>query len=114
MRGSSDSDIDEVLYVPSFLDPRFKAEYIGSVATDLAMVKDRIVREGVELMPKDTAPEVPHSKPSKATEPPVKKRKLGSWLNEAKGTGLTGVSTPLSADQKVQKEIQRLSVGSCS
>ncbi len=59
----SDSDIDEMLSVSSFLDPRFKAEYNGSAATDLAVVKDRIAREGVELMPKDAAPEVPQIPP---------------------------------------------------
>ncbi len=80
--------------------------YIGSAATDLAVVKDRIAREGVELMPKDAAPEVPQiprSQSSEATEPPAKKRKLSSWLKEAKGTG---TSSPLTADQKVQKEIE--------
>ncbi len=105
-RKYSDSDTDKMLSVSSFLDPRFKAEYIGSAATDLAVVKDRIAREGVELMPKDAAPEVPQiprSQSSKATEPPAKKRKLSSWLKEAKGTG---TSTSLTADQKVQKEIE--------
>lgn len=97
--GSSDSVVDEMISVSSFLDPRFKAEYIDS-ETDLAVVKDRIARVGIELAPESNASQNPQS--SEVTEPPAKKRKLSSWLKEAKGTG---VVIPLTADQRAQKEI---------
>ena len=78
----SDHDIDELLSVCRFLDPRFKTKYIDSPAF-VAMVKDHLAREGVELIPED-APTAVQTQIEITEIQPCKRRKLGSWLKEGK------------------------------
>ena len=84
-----------------FLDPRFKADYINIV--DVAMVKDRLVREDVEMLPKDIPPESPER--NETSEPPPKKGKLGSWLKELKGT-VNEADIPQSREERIKKEME--------
>ena len=45
----SDPDVSELLNVSCFLDPCFTSEYI-SASVEVAIVKDRLAREGVEML----------------------------------------------------------------
>ena len=43
-----DSTLKELLYTASFLDPRFKAEYIYIPNDNISAIKERIFREGLQ------------------------------------------------------------------
>ena len=100
----SGHDIDELLSVSCFLDPRFKTEYIDSPAV-VAMVKDCLAREGVELIPEDDRTAVQTQVEITEIQLCPIRRKLGSWLKEAKGTALDDTTT-LIPEEKMEKEIE--------
>ena len=100
----SGHDIDELLSVSCFLDPRFKTEYIDSPAV-VAMVKDCLAREGVELIPEDDRTAVQTQVEISEIQPCTIRRKFGSWLKEAKGTALDDTTT-LIPEKKMEKEIE--------
>ena len=111
-----DTDIDELLNVCTYLDPRFKGSYIDDLG-DISLVKDRLVREGVEMIEDQDRPSEPTASPlttdasgdsertSVSEQSGTKKRKLSSWLKEATEAQLSS-STPQSPEQRVKKEIE--------
>ena len=111
LRKYDDNDIDELLNISTYLDPRFKGKYIES-DEDLALVKDRLAREGTEMI--EDQEEVSESTSSSqsssgssetACDPGIKKRKLSSWLKETIELKLSS-STPQNPEQKMKKELQ--------
>lgn len=104
----SGSDLDELLNISCFVDPRFKTEYIED-ATTVAIVKDRLSKEMVEMVSEEasaaTSDVTQVSETAHASEPPSKKRKLGSWLKEVKNTR-TDSTTPKTTEEKAKEEIE--------
>ena len=105
------ADIDGLLNECTYLDPRFKSMYIDDV--DTALVKDCLVREGVEIIEAQTGQsatgnttEASEKTSSASTSSnPSKKCKLSTWLKEA--VIIQGPSgNPLTPEQKVKKEIE--------
>ena len=92
LRKYDDPDIDELLNVCTYLDPRFKESYIDEA--DITLVKDRLTREGVDEdqdgTSEDSEPTAStllasgnSAEPSLSEQSGIKKRKLSSWLKEA-------------------------------
>ena len=113
LRKYDDADIDELLNVCTYLDPRFKVSYIDD-EVNIALVKDRLAREGVEMIEdQDKTPESTISSQTateasgnaEQTPSSNKKRKLSSWLKEATETQLSA-STPQTPEQQVKKEME--------
>ena len=110
-----EADIDGLLNVCTYLDPRFKSMYIDD-DVDTALVKDRLAREGVEIIEAQTGQsatgnttvttEASENTSSASTSSnPSKKCKLSTWLKEA--AVIQGPSgNPLTPEQKVKKEIE--------
>ena len=99
----ADPSSSELLNVACFLDPRFVKEYIPC-SVELSIVKDRLAREGAEL----TVPEPTSGTQQQCNdeaEPPCKKRKLGSWLKEAKPREPTS-TVYSSTEASVKEEIE--------
>ena len=102
-----DNDVDELLNVCTYLDPRFKGVYIEN-EVDLALVKDRLAREGTEMIEDQEGVSEPTSSSqssSAVSDPSIKKRKLSSWLKETVELQSSS-STPQTPDQKIKKEIE--------
>ena len=102
-----DNDVDELLNVCTYLDPRFKGVYIEN-EVDLALVKDRLAREGTEMIEDQEGVSEPTSSSqssSVVSDPSIKKRKLSSWLKETVELQSSS-STPQTPDQKIKKEIE--------
>ena len=85
----SDPDVSGLLNVACYLDPHFITEYISS-SVEIAVVKDRLASEGVEMVvpadggePADTA-RTSDEQQQCESESPCKRRKLGSWLKASK------------------------------
>ena len=79
----------------------------------VAIVKDRLAREGVEMLDLTTepTPTPTHSsteQQQRDSEPPCKKRKLGSWLKASKQQE-DMTSTQKSSKASVKEEIERYS-----
>ena len=114
LRKYDDPDIDELLNVCTYLDPRFKESYIDEA--DITLVKDRLTREGVDEdqdgTSEDSEPTAStllasgnSAEPSLSEQSGIKKRKLSSWLKEA--TELQSSSgTPQTPEQRMKKEIE--------
>ena len=100
-RRYSGSKIVELLDVASFLDPRFKTQYIA--AADVELVKDRLKDKCVTLVDRISQP-LPHAVEPEAMPPAPKKRNLGSLLKNARDTGTP--SQPLLPLEQVQVEIE--------
>ena len=90
----SDPDISELLNVSCFFDPCFTTEYI-TTSLEVATVKDRLAREGVQMSTKSTnsEPATTATMPTTTTssleqerdsDTPRKRRKLGSLLKYSK------------------------------
>ena len=85
----------------SFLDPRFKAQYLGD---ELPLIKQRVIREGVEIVgsggidedSEDVLVSGGIDKDSEGGAPQSKRHKLSSWLKEA----------PQRTEQKVKSQIE--------
>ena len=112
-----DVDIDELLNVCTYLDPRFKSMYIED-GVSVTLVIDRLAREGVEIMEEETSQpasctgstpistEVSGCTSSASNSSNVtKKRKLSSWLKEAAETQVPP-NEPLTPEQKAKKELE--------
>ena len=109
-----DADIEELLNVCTYLDPRFKGSYIDDEIS-ISLVKDRLAREGVEMIEdQDRIPEPAGSAPTatdlstdseQSAQSGIKKRKLSSWLKEAVETHSSS-STPQTPEQMIKKEIE--------
>ena len=102
-----DNDVDELLNVCTYLDPRFKGVYIEN-EVDLALVKDRLAREGTEMIEDQEGVSEPTSSSqssSAVSDPSIKKRKLSGWLKETVELQSSS-STPQTPDQKIKKEIE--------
>ena len=113
-----DVDVNELLNVRTYLNPRFKSMYIED-GVSVTLVIDCLAREGVEIIEEQT------SQPASGTgsTPPIatevsectsstsnssnltKKRKLSSWLKEAAETQVPP-GEPLTAEQKAKKELE--------
>ena len=103
----SGSDLDGILSVACFVDPRFKTDYTES-DTAVAIVKERLCRESIEMVPEEaraTSDVTEVSETAQASEPPSKKRKLGSWLKEVKSTR-TDSTAPKTIEEKAKEEIE--------
>ena len=106
-----EADIDGLLNVCTYLDPRFKSMYIDD-DVDTALVKDCLAR-GVEIIEAQTGQsatgntivttEASENTSSASTSSnPSKKCKLSTWLKEA--AVIQGPSgNPLTPEQKVKK-----------
>ena len=97
----SDPDVSGMLNVSCFLGPRFTYEYI-STGVEVAIVKDRLALEGVEMLelaaePTATPTHSSIEQQQSDSEPPSKKRELGSWLKASKQQQDMS-STPKSPD----------------
>jgi len=65
------------------LDPRFVTEYIPT-SVEVTVTKDRLAREGTEIKSTISGQIDEHeSHENESSEPPLKNRKLGSWLKAA-------------------------------
>jgi len=95
----ADPAISNLLGVATFLDPRFRTDYIDK--TELVGVRERVASEAAEDQPRALAME----QSSQAVESPTKKRKLGDILKKSKErASISSVTTPLEA---IQQEIER-------
>ena len=111
----NDADIDGLLNVCTYLDPRFKSMYIDD-DLDIALVKDRLARESVKIIEEqtcqsasgNTAVTMKASENASATSTnsnPSKKCKLSAWLKEAAVVQAPSGSC-LIPEQKIKKEIE--------
>ena len=98
----SDSKLKEILNIATFLDPRFKADYVTGV--DLELLEDEIVDQGMELIPSHQQ-EDPHGAEA-VTPPPPKKRKLVIFLKKDAATS----SPSLSPLQQLKIEIDNYKI----
>ena len=111
-----DADIDELLDVCVYLDPRFKSTHIEDDVS-AALVKDRLAREGIEIIEEQTcqhatgntavvteAFEHTSMTSSVSSSNPSKKRKLSAWLKEAAEAQVPS-NNPLTPDVKACTEI---------
>lgn len=110
----SDPDVSGLLNVACFLDPRFITEYISS-SVEIAVVKDRLAREGVEMVvpadggePADTA-STSDERQQCESEPPRKRRKLGSWLKASKQQQEQLNSAARTPEARVKEEVEQYS-----
>ena len=113
-----DVDVNELLNVRTYLDPRFKSMYIED-GVSVTLVIDCLAREGFEIIEEQTS----QSASGTGSTPPIatevsectsstsnssnltKKRKLSSWLKEAAETQVPP-GEPLTAEQKAKKELE--------
>ena len=110
-----DADIEELLNVCTYLDSRFKGSYIDDEIS-ISLVKDRLAKEGVEMIEdQDRIPEPAGNAPTatdastdteQSAQSGIKKRKLSSWLKEAVETHSSSSSTPQTPKQMIKKEIE--------
>ena len=105
----SDPDVSGMLNVSCFLGPRFTYEYI-STGVEVATVKERLALEGVEMLelaaePTATPTHSSIEQQQSNSEPPSKKRKLGSWLKASKQQQYM-TSTPKSPETSIKEEIE--------
>ena len=106
-----DPDINELLNVCTYLDPRFKGSYIDEA--DVTLVEDRLTREGTDENQDSTSEPTPSTLPtsgdsaeaSLSEKSGTKKRKLSSWLKEATKMPSSS-STPQTPEQQIKKEIE--------
>ena len=77
-----DTSLKDLLYTTSFLDPRFKAEYIPNA--NISAIKERISREGLEYATDsdNNSTSTTSTTESAETSPPPKKKTLGSILKK--------------------------------
>ena len=95
----ADPAVSMLLGVATFLDPRFRTDYIDK--TDLVGVREKIASEAREEQPQTSAVE----QSSQEIVPPTKKRKLSDILKKSKGrVSISSVTTPVEA---IQQEIER-------
>ena len=106
-----DPDINELLNICTYLDPRFKGSYIDEA--DVTLVEDRLTREGTDENQDSTSEPTPSTLPtsgdsaeaSLSEKSGTKKRKLSSWLKEATKMPSSS-STPQTPEQQIKKEIE--------
>ena len=99
------SNFEDTINIASFLDPRFKAQHLGD---ELPLIKQRIIREGVEMVGSGGNDEDSENVLISASEgdaPKSKRRKLSSWLKEATQVVSTSV-TPQTTEQKVNSQVE--------
>lgn len=104
-----DPEISELLHTASFLDPRFKTDYIKDL--DVAVVKERLIQEGVEVAKTldDDSGSVNGNddRVAQAAQPPAtKKRKLGSIFKKAKSRDSDETLTP---EERLKAEVEAYS-----
>ena len=94
----TDPAISKLLSVATFLDPRFRTDYINTV--DLEGVKERVGSEAVEEQLRGLS--IDHLQ---ATVQPSKKRKLGDVLKKSKERA--SISSAVTPVEIVQQEVER-------
>jgi len=102
----TDSKTKEILNIATFLDPRFKVDFVEG--DDLETLDDNIINEGMEILSAAGSSDAAesHSQQSSSTtsmEPATKKRKLSTFLKKDSTITTTTISIPL---QKLQKEVE--------
>ena len=111
MHKYSDPDINQLLDLATFVDPRFKMDY--TKASDVNAVKARVTKEAVEeatalgLMEQHTQEEPSQDEePTETEPPPVKKRKLATLLKKSRpverGSSNGNMATP---EERVTSEM---------
>ena len=94
-----DPQTSELLNIASFLDPRFKTDYINEGSLD--GVKERIVFEGSEFA--GPCNQLPTASESKSIQPaPNEKRRLGSLFKKSRGDAQ---SPSLTSHERVKIEL---------
>ena len=106
----SNVETSEIMDLSSFLDPRFITDYI--VNSELAIVKDRLIREGSDIYKEITAESSESTKSLESDKDEdddtvtvtvsAKRRKLSSWLKASRQTSSTEA---VSLEEKVKREI---------
>ena len=101
----SDPEISELLRITGYIDPRFMGDYKDE--NYLELVKKRMVEEGGEFQ-KQACHDVQDALQSlqREGEPSAKKRKLGSWLRQAKDSS-SSVSHHGNIDDRVKEKMER-------
>ena len=105
----SDVETAELMDLASFLDPRFITDYISN--PDLPIVKDRLIREGSEIL--ESSSDAMDSRRTESTETnedendddagcSTKRRKLSSWLKSSKQASPTDTVT---TEEKIIREV---------
>ena len=102
-------NFEDTINIARFLDPRFKAQHLGD---ELPLIKQHVVREGVEMMGSggisEDSKDIQVSETESTSEgsaPQSKIRRLSSWLKEATQVVSTSV-TPQTAEQKVNSQVE--------
>ncbi|XP_019858606.1 PREDICTED: zinc finger BED domain-containing protein 1-like [Amphimedon queenslandica] len=98
----SSSEINDLLDKATFIDPRFRLEYVAD--DHVATIKESILQEAVELTSSETSDVAPLLESPEQPEPSTKKRKLGQIL---KKKGVTSGDGPLSTRDKAEREIEQ-------
>uniref|UniRef100_A0A1X7UE71 HAT C-terminal dimerisation domain-containing protein n=1 Tax=Amphimedon queenslandica TaxID=400682 RepID=A0A1X7UE71_AMPQE len=99
---SSEKLINDLLDKATFIDPRFRLEYVPD--NHVAKIKESILQEAVELTSSERSGVAPLLESPEQPEPSTKKRKLGQIL---KKKGVTSGDGPLSTRDKAEREIKQ-------
>ena len=69
----SDPKVKDILNIATFLDPRFKADYVNGV--DLEMLEDMILNQGIEFIDHEQHESQEHQQQAQEPELPLPKKK---------------------------------------
>ena len=99
----SDPKVKDILNIATFLDPRFKADYVNGVY--LEMIEDMILDQGIEFIDHEQHESQEHQQEAQEPEPPLpKKKKLLTFLKKDQTDGTA--SSSYSPGQKLKREIE--------
>lgn len=111
----SKQETDELLNVATFLDPRFKTDYIDE-DDEKELVIERITEEATAMIRKQrsqasggegSAATVTVTPTSDSNEPPAKKSKIGTLLKRCQKESPNDTLASLTPLEKVQQEIEK-------
>ena len=106
VRKYSDPDINQLLDLATFMDPRFRMDY--TKATDVNAVKARVVKEAVEEatasgLLEQQSQEEPDQEPTEP--PPAKKTKLATLLKKSRPVGGSSNSNTATPEDRITSEV---------
>ena len=100
-----DLEINELIGMAMFLDPRLKLDYVDE-DVEAAAIKDRIAKEGADVASKMKPTDLTTNE-SEDVEPPSKRRRLGTLLKEISKEQKPHSSPDLQLpEKKVKEEIE--------
>ena len=108
----SKQETDELLNMATFLDPRFKTDYIDE-DEEKELVIERITEEATEMIRKQKGQASEGENSAAAitpvSEPPAKKSKIGTFLKRCQKESPNDTSSSLSRTplERVQQEIEK-------